>query len=114
MQFASDKLPRLVTWPLPTTQSFALPERKLLIPKAPLTASWRGFPRGEISDSFGAGDSRRAISGEIARRLFGERASHARSPVEGRQPRAVAFAGQKRFFKAIAVANEPAREGGAI
>src|ERR1700722_20147074 len=86
MQFASDKLPRLVTWPLPTTQSFALPERKLLIPKAPLTASWRGFPRGEISDSFGAGDSRRAISGEIARRLFGERASHARSPVEGRQP----------------------------
>ena len=45
-----------------------------------------GFPRGEISDSFGAGDSRHAISGEIARRLFGGRASHARSPVEGRQP----------------------------
>src|SRR5271157_480411 len=45
-----------------------------------------GFPRGEISDSFGAGDSRHAISGEIAGRLFGGRASHARSPVEGRQP----------------------------
>jgi hypothetical protein len=27
---------------------------------------------------------------------------------------AIAFAGQKRFFKAIAVANEPAREGGGI
>jgi hypothetical protein len=33
----------------------------------------------------GAGDSRHAISGEIARRLFGGRASHARSPIEGRQ-----------------------------
>src|SRR6202453_4651812 len=41
-----------------------------VIPKAPLTDSRRGFPRGEISDSFGAGDSRHAISGEIARRLF--------------------------------------------
>src|SRR5271155_5660128 len=45
-----------------------------------------GFRRGEISDSFGAGDSRHAISGKIARRLFGGRASHARSPIEGRQP----------------------------
>ena len=26
-----------------------------LIPKAPLTDSWRGFPQGEISDSFGRG-----------------------------------------------------------
>src|SRR6476661_10750281 len=57
-----------------------------IIPKAPLTDSWRGFPQGEISDSFGGGDSRHAISGEIARRLFGGRASHARSPIEGRQP----------------------------
>src|SRR5271154_4957580 len=57
-----------------------------IIPKAPLTDSRRGFPRGEISDSIGAGDSRHAISGEITRGLFGGRASHARSPVEGRQP----------------------------
>jgi hypothetical protein len=26
-----------------------------VIPKAPLTDSWRGFPQGEISDSFGRG-----------------------------------------------------------
>src|SRR5271168_3804770 len=57
-----------------------------VIAKAPLTDSRRGFPRGEISDSFGAGDSRHAISGEIARRLFGARASHARTPIERRQP----------------------------
>src|ERR1700721_2531212 len=57
-----------------------------VIPKAPLTDARRGFPRGEISDSFGAGDSRHAISGEIARRLFGGRASHAGSSIEGRQP----------------------------
>src|ERR1700733_13206755 len=31
-----------------------------IIPKAPLTDSRRGFPRGEICDSFGAGDSRHA------------------------------------------------------
>ena len=61
-------------------------DKRVLIPKAPLTDLRRGFPRGEISDSFGAGDSRHAISGEIARRLFGGRASHARSPIEGRQP----------------------------
>jgi hypothetical protein len=54
--------------------------------KGPSDGLMRGFRRGEISDSFGAGDSRHAISGEIARRLFGERASHARSRVEGRQP----------------------------
>src|SRR5277367_2278755 len=57
-----------------------------VILRAPLTGSRRGFPGGEISDSFGAGDSRHAISGKIARRLFGGRASHARSPIEGRQP----------------------------
>src|ERR1700722_19367229 len=57
-----------------------------IIPKALLTGSWRGFPLGKISDSFGAGDSRHAISGEIARRRFGGRASHARSPVEGGEP----------------------------
>src|ERR1700691_2484116 len=40
-----------------------LAEFSCLIPKAPLTDSWRGFPRGEISESIGAGDSRHAISG---------------------------------------------------
>ena len=54
--------------------------------KGPVTGLTEGIPRGEISDSFWRGYLRHAISGEIARRLFGERASRARSPVEGRQP----------------------------
>src|SRR5271154_3527494 len=57
-----------------------------IIPKAPLTDSRRGFPRGEISDSIGAGDSRHAISGEIARGLFGRGASGVGPAVEERQP----------------------------
>src|ERR1700719_4512234 len=57
-----------------------------VIPKAPLTDSRRGFPEGEISDSFGAGDSRHVISGEIARGLFGGGASGVGPAVEDRQP----------------------------
>ena len=52
-----------------------------LIPKGPLTDLRRGFPRGEISPWCGRFRSD-AVSGEIARRLFGGRASHARSPVK--------------------------------
>jgi hypothetical protein len=57
-----------------------------IIPRAALSDSRRGVPRGEISNCVGAGDSRHAISGEIAGRRFGGRASHALSPLEGRQP----------------------------
>jgi hypothetical protein len=46
-----------------------------------------GFPRREISNSFGAGDSRHAISDKIARRLFGGRASHARRSKDVSQSR---------------------------
>src|ERR1700722_2617695 len=67
-----------------TASSGSFRVRKPVIPKAPLTDSRRGFPEGEISDSFGAGDSRHVISGEIARGLFGGGASGVGPAVEDR------------------------------
>jgi hypothetical protein len=57
-----------------------------LIPKAPLIDSWRGSPAARFL-TLGAGDSRHTISGEIARRLFGGRASHARRSKDVSQSR---------------------------
>ena len=57
-----------------------------LIPKAPLINSWRGSPAARFL-TLGAGDSRHTISCEIARRLFGGRASHARRSKDVSQSR---------------------------
>ena len=61
-----------------------------MIPRAPLTDSRRGSPEGEISDCFGAGDSRHVISGGIGRGLRGGGASGVGPAVEDRQPEPLA------------------------
>jgi branched-chain amino acid aminotransferase len=57
-----------------------------IIPKAPPADSRWGFPRAGFSDSMAREDSRHAISGQIARGLFGRGAARAGPPVEERQP----------------------------
>src|SRR6202142_1307416 len=63
-----------------------LPASRKLIPKALLADSLGGFPNRGGADSSWRGGSRHGFSGEIARGLFGCRASGVGAAVEERQP----------------------------
>ena len=58
--------------------------RQIIVPKAPLADSRGGFRWRGFSDSHGVGDSRHAISGQIARTI--RRRGFGRSPVDRRTP----------------------------
>src|SRR5277367_2834966 len=72
--------------PMSAKQPSAVGTSTGIIPRAPWADSRGGFPWRGFSDSHGAEDSRHAISGQIARGLFGRGASGVGPAVEECQP----------------------------